>query len=267
MKVLNYIVVLLSICSLTSCEEVIDLDLNSADPKYVIEANLNDINSTQTIKISKTVNFNEPIPNEPVNNAQVVVIDVAGRAHAFTSNGSGLYTSSNFKPITNGNYSLSVNVDGKEFLSTTTRVPYVEVDSLGILKDEVFNETYYAVTFKFLDPINTANYYKYSYSVNGKPFKFSAVFSDKFNNGLLVTHEITERSDADKFVLGDDVTILRECINVDVYNFWSDLQSINPGSAAPANPKSNISNGALGFFSVSSAKLYNVTITDSSEEE
>lgn len=267
MKVFNYTAILLSLFLLSSCEEVIDINLNSTNPKYVIEADLNDISTTQTIRISKTVNFSEPIPSEPVNNAQIIVTDVSGKIHVFNATGNGVYASSNFKPTANGSYSLKVNIEGQEFLSTTTRVPYVEVDSLGITKDEIFNETYYSITFKFLDPINMANYYKYSYSVNDQPFKFSAVFSDKFNNGLLVTHEITERNEDSKFVVGDEVNILRECINVDVYNFWSDLQSINPGSAAPANPKSNISNGALGYFSVSSAKLYKVTISDSSEDE
>ncbi len=168
----------------------------------------------------------------------------------------------NFRPIANGNYSLKVNVDGKEFLSTTQRNPYVEVDSIGIMQEEVFNENYFVITFKFDDPKDVSNYYKYSFSVNGGPFKFASVFSDKFNNGLFVTHEITERDDDSKFKVGDSIEIIRECINKDVYDFWNELQSINPGSAAPGNPKSNISNGALGYFSVSSAKLYKVVIND-----
>lgn len=265
MKALNYIIVLLSIGILTSCEEVIDINLNSTDPKYVIEANLNDISDTQTIRISRTVNFDEPRPSDPVDDALIVVTDVAGRRHIFNAIGNGLYRATNFRTLANGNYSLRVNIGDQEFLSTTTRVPYVEVDSIGIMKDEIFNETYYSITFKFLDPVNTANYYKYSYSVDGKPFKFLTVYSDKYTDGLLVTHEITERDENNKFAIGDSVTILRECINVDVYNFWHDLQVINPGSAAPANPKSNISNGALGYFSVSSAQLYTVVISDTEE--
>jgi len=49
-------------------------------------------------------------------------------------------------------------------------------------------------------------------------------------------------------------------IDKDVFKYWNELQSINPGSAAPANPTSNISNGALGYFSVSSARTYNFFI-------
>ena len=41
-----------------------------------------------------------------------------------------------------------------------------------------------------------------------------------------------------------------------MYDFWNAVQATNPGTAAPANPPSNISNGALGYFSAySMAKI------------
>jgi len=178
-----------------------------------------------------------------------------------------MYRNLTFKPITNGTYSLLVSIDDKEFTSSSRRVPYVDVDTIGVKKETIFKEEYYSITFKFTDPKDTDNYYKYSYSVNGKPFKFAAVFSDKFNNGLVVTHEITERNKDNKFQVGDAIVIRRECIDKAVYNFWNEYQSINPGSAAPANPTSNITNGALGYFSVSSAKLYTITINEINDDE
>lgn len=262
MKLLNYLFLVFSIYALSSCEEVIDLNLNNANPKYVIEADLNDLSDTQIIKISQTVNFDEPYPSKAVNEASVSVTDVSGKRHVFAAVGNGVYSNTNFKPNVNGSYSLAVNIGSEVFLSTTNRVPYVDVDSIGLMKEEIFNEEYYTITFKFVDPKDVDNYYKYSYSINNGPFKFVAVFSDKFNNGLLVTHEIIERDKDNKFLIGDAIVIRRECINKDVYTFWNELQSINPGSAAPANPTSNISNGALGYFSVSSAKLYDVTINE-----
>lgn len=252
----------LIICAFCSCEEVIDLDLNTANPKYVIEADLNDLSSSQSIRISQTVNFDEPYPSKPVAGGNIVVKDVSGKTHNFNYNGDGIYRNLTFKPLMNGVYSLNVTIDGQEYRSSTRRVPYVDIDSLGIKKEKILNDYYYSITFKFKDPKDTDNYYKYSYSNNGKPFKFAAVFSDKFNNGLVVTHEITERDKNNKFEVGDSIVVRRECINKDVYNFWNELQSINPGSAAPANPTSNISNGALGYFSVSSAKLYTIVITE-----
>lgn len=238
------------------------MDLNNVDPKYVIEADLNDISSTQVIKVSQTVNFDEDIPYKPISNATVVVTDVQGNELVFTSVGDGSYVRSNFRPILNGKYSLKVVIGNEVFLSTTQRFPYVDIDSFGIEKKKIFNEDYYIVAFRFNDPIDVENYYKYSYSVNGGPFRFSSVYSDKFNNGLFVTHEIVERDEDKKVVKDDLITVRRECISKDVFTFWSQLEGLNPGSAAPANPDSNISNGAVGYFSVSSARLYTVKIED-----
>lgn len=262
MKILSYILIAISICTLTSCEKIIDVDLNTSNPHYVIEADLNDVSNKQVIKVSQTVPFNSAQPYKPVDDAIVVVTDVFGNERIFKSNGNGSYIHDNFRPSQNGTYSLAVKIGEQEFNSSTVRVPYVEVDSIGLMQEEFFKEFYYVVTFQFQDPPNEANYYKYSFSVNNGPFKFANVYSDKFNNGLTLKHEITERDKDLKFVLGDSVSIRRECIAQDVYTFWNELQSINPGSAAPANPKSNISNGALGYFSVSSAKIYSVIIDE-----
>lgn len=262
MKLFNNILFLLCFISFSSCEEVIDLDLKNVNPKYVIEADLPDVMVNPIIKVSQTVNVDEEVPSKPINNATVVVTDTEGKEHIFTSIGDGKYQKSNFGPNRIGKYSLKVSVDDEEFVSSTERVPYVSVDSLGIKGEEIFNEYYYIITFKFNDPKDEVNYYKYSYSVNGAPFKFASVMSDKFNNGLYVTHEITERDEKKKFKLGDIIVVRRECISKDVYTFWNQLQGLNPGSAAPANPDSNISNGALGYFNVSSAKLYEVKIEE-----
>ena len=43
----------------TSCEEVIDLDLNSSNPQVVIEGNVNSATKQVLVKISKSINFDE----------------------------------------------------------------------------------------------------------------------------------------------------------------------------------------------------------------
>lgn len=262
MKVLyNWIGLLISVSLFSSCEEVIDLKLKDAGPKYVIQADLNNVSNKQLIKISQSVDFDKPYPSKAVSNASVSVIDASGNSHNFISLGNGNYENNNFQPMRNGAYSLKVNVDDEVFNSTTNRVSYVEVDSVELAKEQFMNDEYYVIIFNFKDPKDEENYYKYSYSVNGGPFKFFRVFSDRYNNGLAIKQEITERDDDNKFAVGDYIVVQRECIYKDVYKFWSDWQSINPGSAAPFNPQSNISNNALGYFSVSSAKLYDVVIT------
>ncbi|MCA5004868.1 DUF4249 domain-containing protein [Sphingobacterium bovistauri] len=245
---------LLIIClGLASCEELIDVNLNDVDPRYVIEGDLTDLSADQVITVSQTVAFDAPVRNKPVENAIVTVTDDKGTIYAFTKSGDGIYRA-NFKPKALRTYNLKVVIEGEVFAASSYMNSYIDVDSLGVIEDVIFTDTVYSVTQKFMDPKDQPNYYKYKISVNGSDFAFSRVFSDKFNDGMFVTHQISDPNN--DIFLGDSVVVNRQIIDKQVFDYWNELQSINPGSAAPANPTSNISNGALGYFSVSSSKRY-----------
>lgn len=239
---------------LVSCEEVIDLELNSSSPLYVIDAELSNLNAQQNIYISESVSFNEPYSKKPIEDATVGVMNEKGEYFPFEHVSNGIYRSY-FIPQSNIRYDLNVKINNKSFISSSYMNDYIDVDSLGFVEDVVFKDTVYSVTLKFMDPINESNYYKYNISVNGRPNEFNRVFNDKYNDGLFVTHQLS--GNRDDFQLGDSIVVTRYIIDKEVYKYWNDVTSINPGSAAPANPLSNISNGALGYFSVSSAKKYN----------
>lgn len=259
MRLLRFNILIALALTLVSCEDLIDLDLNAANPKIVIDADLNDLSDHQVIRVSRSVNFNSPISSEPVTGAVILVKDNDGHSFPFEDRGNGEYRRPNFKPRINMTYSLTVDVDGELFTSSTKMLPFVPVDSLAIKEETRFDETYYSVVLKFYDPADSPNYFKYAVSINGEPFKFAAALSDKFNDGLYVGHDLTDRDNS--LALGDSVIVRRQCVTKEVYSYWNQIQMLNPGSAAPANPTSNISNGALGYFSVSSAHDYAVRIT------
>lgn len=248
--------ILLLLCQLfSSCEELIDINLNDADPRIVIEADLNNLPNAQIIYVSRTVPFNDVRPKEIVGNAQVQVMGPQGSPiqFVFSEEHQG-YVNSTFIPRENLTYSLRVMVDGEMYESTETMPMRVEVDSVGMLRENIFGDTYYFATLRFQDPAGIDNYYKYNVSVDDKPMKFFAVFSDKFNDGLYITHQIG--SVDNDIEMTSQVIIRRQSISESVYRYWNEIQSTNPGSAAPANPTSNITNGALGYFSVSNADVF-----------
>lgn len=260
MRLVRFNIFIALALTFVSCEDLIELDLNKANPKIVIDADLNDLSAEQVIRVSRTVDFDSPIASEPITGAIIQVRDNKGMELIFEDQGNGSYRHRNFKPKAGTTYTLTVNVDGEIFTSSTVMSPFVPVDSLAVKEETRFDEVYYSVVLKFYDPLNTPNYYKYSMSVNGKPFEFVAARSDKFNDGLYVGHDLTDRDN--ELALGDSVIVRRHCVAKEVYSYWSEIQMLNPGSAAPANPTSNISNGALGYFSVSSAKEYGFKIID-----
>ena len=260
MNVKSYIYILCTLLFFSACEEIIDVNLNDADPRVVIEANLSDLQSIQRIRISKTVAFDEPINSVGVTDAVVLVLDSRGGYHNFQHEKDGDYVARDFTPASGQSYSLYVEVDGESFHSSCHMPTYVEVDSTGIARENILGDSYYFATFKFNDPQNTPNYYKYDISINDANFRFSSVFQDKFNDGLYVTHQVSDlNTDLEP---GDYISVRRYCIDEKVFDYWNEYQSTNPGSAAPGNPTSNISNNALGYFSVASAQEFRLQIVD-----
>lgn len=248
--------------SFVSCEEVIEVDLNAANPKIVIEAEIANIGNRQEIIISRTVNFDDNKPFEPIVDAEVILSNNHGKNYRFSHDKNGVYSTPNFLPLnTADTYFLNVLVDGEQYSSTSKMADYVEIDSLGVTKEEIFGDAYYFINMKFSDPAGEANYYKYSISINGSPFEFSGTYRDKFSDGKQVTQQIGGNN-LDDFKVGDEVIVRRSSVSKETYRYWSEVQAANPGNAAPGNPTSNISNGALGYFSLSNAKDYSVLIND-----
>lgn len=255
---------LIIVLFLASCEEIIQVDLNTADPRYVIEAELLNGSESQKIRVTQTVAFDSDVPSKPIDHAEVQVESSAGRIYNFYSIGQGYYQIDRLIPRGSLEYRLTVRVDGEEFTSTERMQDFVPVDSVGIVEETIFNEINYSVLFKFNDPGEEDNFYKYTVSVNEQPYRFLQVQSDKYNNGLYVTHQLMDY--LKPFELGDTVVIRRQSISEPVFKYWNEIQMMNPGSAAPSNPTSNISNGALGYFSVSQFKDYGLRIRNVTQE-
>lgn len=249
---------LMSILFLESCEEVIHVDLNTSEPRYVIEADLLSGIERQTIRVTQTVAFDNEEPSKPIDHAYVQVESSTGHIYSFYSIGNGYYVNERFNPRAKLSYQLLVRVDEQDFQSVERMHDFVHVDSVGIIEENIFKKTHYSVLLKFHEPAEEENYYKYSVSVNGTPFRFLQVQSDKYNNGLYITHQLMDYRDP--FELGDSLVIRRQSVSQAVFKYWNEIQRMNPTSAAPSNPTSNISNGALGYFSVSAFKDFAVHI-------
>ena len=248
---------------LFACEEVIDVNLNESASRLVIEAQLSDLSSMQRIRISKTVAFTSEISSQPVEDAVVGVLDENGQMFSFHYNENGNYINNDFLPISGRTYALHVEVEGVKYEASSFMPNYIEVDSIGVIEERIFDEPYYFATFKFNDVKGQRDYYKYDISVNQSEYRFASVFSDKFNDGLFVTHQVAD-SDRD-LIPGDTITIRRYCVDPAVFKYWNELQSTNPGTAAPGNPTSNITNNALGYFSVASGREYGLRVSDFQE--
>src|SRR5215467_6467693 len=88
---LRSIVTLIMITSVTSCQKVIQLDLNKANKQYVIEANLTDQPGTAELLLSQTKNFDDNNSFVGVSGATITVQEEGGALTTFSETTPGHY--------------------------------------------------------------------------------------------------------------------------------------------------------------------------------
>lgn len=233
--------------SFFSCEKVIDLPLKVADPILVIEGNVDNEKNIQEVYISETTPFFYSGDRMPVSGAIVHIQENNTTPVRLEEKENGRYVLSNLKGRSGSTYRLTVLVNDIEYEAQSIMPSPVPLDSVGTINTKVLSEDIKSAAVIYQDPPNQKNYYRFKVKINQIENSTFWAFSDRFTNGNTVTHNLSDRSN--KLHSNDMVEIEMKCIDSAVYNYWNGLQRQNPGEASPANPISNISNGALGYFS------------------
>lgn len=249
---------LFMILILVGCEDLITLDIQDADPQYVIVGEINNRNRRHEVRIQRTVSLQSTQIADPVSGAIVQVSDGKGQTHHFMEEESGLYRSDIFRGQVGETYTLTVDIEGTKFTAQSSLPAPVPVDSVGTSMSSFMGEENKFVTFKFYDPPAVRNFYRYLLNVNAEGAKFVSVFEDKYNDGKYVTHELINLDI--KLQSNDYIRVQRQFIDQANFQYWQNVASANPTAATPANPPSNISNGALGYFSAYSYIEYDIYI-------
>lgn len=237
---------------LVSCEDVIEIDLDSIEPKLVIEACLNDLDKPCTIKLSKTGDYFEPGIYPTVSDAEITITDEHGSFTQFEETDPGIYTSNLFEAMETTSYSLNVFSEGQNYHAEATIPQKVYIDSLSFdVPLMLFDfEEGYMLTCYLQDPLETRNYYRLKAYKKGElesAENANFVFNDDFMNGnmMVVTW------DFDVFFPMDTVVVELQTLDKATYDYYYTLFPIlggGLGAANPANPVTNLSNDALGYF-------------------
>lgn len=240
---------------LVSCEEVITLDLATINEKYVIEANLTNVAGGANVAISKTKSFNSSSDFIGESGAVVTIEDNNGIITRLTErNNKGIYTHPSLQGNPETSYKLKVDINGQQFTSSSRMPAIVKLDSVYALDLKVFDGSRKFTHVKFRDPIGKGNNYRFLEYRNGIYSKSIMVTNDDLFDGNLVNQMLRPRdfNDETKFKVGDKIKVEFLTIAEPVYKYWFSVNSGAQGgsdSAAPINPVSNLSGGALGYFS------------------
>lgn len=241
-KITSYIIGCLFL--FTSCEKVIQVDLNSVDPKFVINAAIIEGEVDHFVSITRSLNFDQATTFPKVDNALVTVTDNLGNTATFVSIGDGRYQVSNYPGVVGRNYTITIQVDGEIFTASCSMPTTVLIDSL-FQQNYLFGpDTMYGVIPAHFDPANESNYYQFKVDINNKPFNQTLLSTDQFTNGNLDVQPLFLPVKS-----GDAVRVEMLSITKPVWTYLNQLALNNSQQTTPANPISNFTGGCLGYFS------------------
>jgi hypothetical protein len=266
------IIYLLVIVLFASCQDVVNVDLDTANPKLVIDANIlwqkGTSGNEQKIKLTTTTNYySNVVPT--VSGAIVFVATSDNTIFNFIEvPNTGEYVCNNFIPVINENYTLTVEYNGimykaTEKLLATPTIETVEQTTLPGLGGDLTQ-----VKFFFQDNGSEDNYYlgKIKKSTNAIPEL--GVFDDEFFQGNQMFGLYVD----DQIEVGNQLNFKLQGVSLRYYNYMNKLINIagssggNPFATPPATLRGNIinqndaDNYPLGYFHLSEIDSRDYTI-------
>lgn len=250
----NYLSFLILLFVFSACQEVIDVELRSTDPKYVVEGVLTDNPGDAFVKISQTARFYEPTEFNGVAGATVSIREVDGTTWNLTEGEKGIYRRPTLMGKPGKTYELRVQVGGQEFSATSTMPAKVLLDSLYITEEMFFTQKDKLANVAYTDAANQRNNYLAEQSINSKRTDMLYIYNDEYTDGKPNIQKLYyfPENDEDKLKKGDTVKVNFYTIDEANFKYWFSVfrsSTGQSGGASPANPVSNIQGGALGYFS------------------
>ena len=109
---------------------------------------------------------------------------------------------------------------------------------------------------EYTDPVATGNYYHFMEYKNDTESTDIFIRNDRLINGQVVNQPL-----GGGFKHKDSVALYLECVDSAIYQYYYSLeQTNNQNSATPANPRSNITGGALGYFSAHTSSFKSIIV-------
>jgi hypothetical protein len=247
------LIVLLAALSLLSCKKIVTLKLNNVPAAIVIQGQVTNQPGPYYVTINQPVGFYADNNFPPVSGAVVEITSNSGQIDSLTEGSPGVYGTHTLQGAPGEQYTLSVTVQGATYTAVSTMPATVALDSITYQSSSGFGRRQISAVANFQDPAGVRNYYQFiEYINNTQLTKDLFVFDDRLSDGRYINY--TLYNDSSYLQPGDDLRVDMYCIDSAVYNYFFQLfQSGGAGSfntsASPANPTSNISNGAYGYFS------------------
>ena len=288
------ILILFSALLFTSCEDVIDVDLEEGKPQLTVDAILTNLDEPQFVRLTLSGNYFDASSVTPITNALVELTDSDGNNYTFKSpDENGKYElDSQFDSLVVGReYYLKVTYNNEVFTSKSVVRQVPAIDSITWSRENIpFGDvdSIWAVQFWAYDNPGLGDAYWVKATRNGvvkiSPQSITVAYDGSTGRGaktdnipfiLPIRASITPGGfagppDGEEFVeVGETVGVQLFSISLDFAEYLTILQDqlnngglfAKPPTNLPTNIRNENSNGskALGWFEVSNVS------TDSGE--
>lgn len=252
----TYIKLILLLFVIASCEDVIDVPVQTAPSRLVVEASLDWEKGTsgneQTIKLSMSTPFFDTISVNAVIGATVQVTnDDDGTIFPFEDQNNGEYATTGFDPIIGQSYTLTILNEGETYSATETLNAVPDITEIYQDTEDGFEDDVLEVHLVFMDPPEEGNAYFFKFQKRGELLPDLELGDDEFVNGNEIDwwYEVEEDDDTDEidvFVPGDVVDIefygISEAYNNYLGILIDQLGGVGLFEATPAAVKGNCIN-------------------------
>lgn len=248
---------------LYSCTEKIDIQLDEASAKLAVESYIYAEQDSGFVKLTQTAGYFSNQPAERISKA-AVSIEVNNRLYVLSEsqNDKGYYlTPPDFDVELTDSLFLAIDLQqeiaGKTHFEASTYVPFIsdQIDSITVIYREDFD--FWIVQLYAYDPPGP-NYYMFNVLKNDTLITDSIsetfVVDDRLVDDMYINGVYTNFLPGYQLHANDTVTLVTSSITKEYYNYIIELQ-IEIGykdplfSGPPANVSSNLTNGAVGYFS------------------
>jgi hypothetical protein len=263
---------------LSSCEETVHLDLKQTQSKLAIEGQITNHDNYQYVKVSRSADFYSAGKTPAVTNANITVTDNLGNIYSFTHypgnnpDSAGFYLPQiPFTGTIGRTYKLKAEVDGIIYEAQDDLAAVTKIDSLGYktdlqeIKDAKVKGRYYQILLYTQEPRDQANYYLFKFYRNDS-LVYNGDTDIYFSDDQFLAGNIDGVASPVYYSLGDKGRVEMYSISKAGYIFYNDLSTLLNNDAGgmfgpiPATPRTNLTNGALGFFQASAVDVSHIKI-------
>ena len=246
-------------------QDVIDVDFSEIVNQVVIEGMITNELTNHTVKISMTSSYSDPYDYPAVTGAEVTVSDNEGNVIIFEESESGIYKSPMMQGVPGRTYTLNVVYDNDTFTAVSYMPQPLKLDSSRFVPSDDYGN--YNFKYCFSDDEEVTEQCRFEVYMNDYYLRDeSFLYNGKYYEG---------KSTAKDDIYGS--SLYSDVIHIDIYsmdetgfNIYSNMRErdesvieedeINVGAFFNVTDFniSNISSGAIGFFSAESVTKYDI---------